>query len=82
MASLPSIGHVPGWKQGIARGERKKKCNYSVKIVSAGILRLKHQLARISGEVAYCYKVPKKHASIWEKKNMISIVVKTKAIWT
>ncbi|XP_042475900.1 uncharacterized protein LOC122057736 isoform X2 [Macadamia integrifolia] len=61
MAPLRSTGFVdPGWEHGIAQDERKKKvkCNYCEKVVSGGIYRLKQHLARISGEVAYCRKVP------------------------
>jgi hypothetical protein len=61
MASLRSSGYVdPGWEHGIAQDERKKKvkCNYCGKIVSGGIFRLKQHLARLSGEVTHCEKVP------------------------
>ncbi|XP_017983850.1 PREDICTED: uncharacterized protein LOC18613794 isoform X2 [Theobroma cacao] len=54
-------GYVdPGWEHGIAQDERKKKvkCNYCGKIVSGGIFRLKQHLARLSGEVTHCEKVP------------------------
>ncbi|KAJ0113070.1 hypothetical protein Patl1_00793 [Pistacia atlantica] len=61
MAPLRSTGYVdPGWEHGIAQDERKKKvkCNYCGKIVSGGIFRLKQHLARISGEVTHCERVP------------------------
>ncbi|GAY44933.1 hypothetical protein CUMW_085640 [Citrus unshiu] len=61
MAPLRSTGYVdPGWEHGIAQDERKKKvkCNYCGKIVSGGIFRLKQHLARMSGEVTHCEKVP------------------------
>ncbi|XP_021906615.1 uncharacterized protein LOC110821184 isoform X1 [Carica papaya] len=61
MAPLRSTGYVdPGWEHGVAQDERKKKvkCNYCGKIVSGGIFRLKQHLARISGEVTHCEKVP------------------------
>ena len=61
MAPLRSTGYVdPGWEHGIAQDERKKKvkCNYCGKIVSGGIFRLKQHLARLSGEVTHCEKVP------------------------
>ncbi|XVE73527.1 hypothetical protein DITRI_Ditri11bG0125300 [Diplodiscus trichospermus] len=61
MAPLRSAGYVdPGWEHGIAQDERKKKvkCNYCGKIVSGGIFRLKQHLARLSGEVTHCEKVP------------------------
>ncbi|GLT50566.1 hypothetical protein SLA2020_240440 [Shorea laevis] len=61
MAPLRSTGYVdPGWEHGIAQDERKKKvkCNYCGKVVSGGIFRLKQHLARISGEVTHCEKVP------------------------
>ncbi|KAJ8748653.1 hypothetical protein K2173_008098 [Erythroxylum novogranatense] len=61
MAPLRSAGYVdPGWDHGTAQDERKKKvkCNYCGKIVSGGIFRLKQHLARVSGEVTHCDKVP------------------------
>ncbi|GLU16677.1 hypothetical protein SLE2022_330970 [Rubroshorea leprosula] len=61
MAPLRSTGYVdPGWEHGIAQDEKKKKvkCNYCGKVVSGGIFRLKQHLARISGEVTHCEKVP------------------------
>ncbi|KAJ6710679.1 hypothetical protein OIU74_011529 [Salix koriyanagi] len=61
MAPLRSSGYIdPGWEHGIAQDERKKKvkCNYCGKIVSGGIFRLKQHLARMSGEVTHCVKVP------------------------
>ncbi|PPD67560.1 hypothetical protein GOBAR_DD35563 [Gossypium barbadense] len=61
MAPLRSIGYVdPGWEHGTAQDERKKKvkCNYCGKVVSGGIFRLKQHLARLSGEVTHCEKVP------------------------
>ncbi|KAK8980935.1 hypothetical protein V6N11_059627 [Hibiscus sabdariffa] len=54
-------GYVdPGWEHGTAQDERKKKvkCNYCGKVVSGGIFRLKQHLARLSGEVTHCEKVP------------------------
>ncbi|KAE8671240.1 HAT dimerization domain-containing protein isoform 2 [Hibiscus syriacus] len=38
--------------------EKKVKCNYCGKVVSGGIFRLKQHLARLSGEVTHCEKVP------------------------
>uniref|UniRef100_A0A2P2KH89 BED-type domain-containing protein n=3 Tax=Rhizophora mucronata TaxID=61149 RepID=A0A2P2KH89_RHIMU len=61
MGPLRSTGYVdPGWEHGVAQDERKKKvkCNYCGKVVSGGIFRLKQHLARISGEVTHCDKVP------------------------
>ncbi|KAK8718204.1 hypothetical protein V6N13_045447 [Hibiscus sabdariffa] len=61
MAPLRSMGYVdPGWEHGTAQDERKKKvkCNYCGKVVSGGIFRLKQHLARLSGEVTHCEKVP------------------------
>ncbi|OMO82247.1 hypothetical protein COLO4_23146 [Corchorus olitorius] len=61
MAPLRSTGYVdPGWEHGIAQDDRKKKvkCNYCGKVVSGGIFRLKQHLARLSGEVTHCEKVP------------------------
>ncbi|KAL5795816.1 hypothetical protein ACOSQ2_000636 [Xanthoceras sorbifolium] len=60
MAPLRSIYVDPGWEHGIAQDERKKKvkCNYCGKVVSGGIFRLKQHLARMSGEVTHCEKVP------------------------
>ncbi|KAL3617148.1 hypothetical protein CASFOL_038895 [Castilleja foliolosa] len=56
-----SCGYVdPGWEHGVAQDDRKKKvrCNYCGKVVSGGIYRLKQHLARLSGEVTCCDKVP------------------------
>ncbi|GFP83082.1 hypothetical protein PHJA_000451400 [Phtheirospermum japonicum] len=56
-----SCGYVdPGWEHGVAQDDRKKKvrCNYCGKVVSGGIYRLKQHLARLSGEVTCCEKVP------------------------
>lgn len=61
MTTLRPAGYSdPGWEHGIPQDERKKKvkCNYCGKIVSGGIFRLKQHLARISGEVTHCDKVP------------------------
>ncbi|XP_021664706.2 uncharacterized protein LOC110653401 [Hevea brasiliensis] len=72
MASLRSTGYVdPGWEHGTAQDERKKKvkCNYCGKVVSGGIFRLKQHLARISGEVTHCDKVPEE-ACLNMRKNL------------
>lgn len=61
MNPLRSSGYVdPGWEHGSAQDERKKKvkCNYCGKVVSGGIFRLKQHLARLTGEVTHCEKVP------------------------
>lgn len=60
MAPMRSTYVDPGWEHGSAQDDRKKKvkCNYCGKVVSGGIFRLKQHLARISGEVTHCEKVP------------------------
>lgn len=71
MAPLRSSGYIdPGWEHGIAQDERKKKvkCNYCGKIVSGGIFRLKQHLARMSGEVTHCVKVPEEVCFNMRKK--------------
>lgn len=61
VAPLWSSGYLdPGWENGIAQDERKKKvkCKYCRKMVSGGIFRLKQCLVRLTGEVTHCEKVP------------------------
>ena len=52
MARLWSSGYLdPGWENGIAQDERKRKvkCNYCGKMDSGGIFRLKQRLVRLTG---------------------------------
>ncbi|KAK6937209.1 protein of unknown function DUF659 [Dillenia turbinata] len=72
MTALRTTGSIdPGWEHGMAQDERKKKvkCNYCGKVVSGGIFRLKQHLARISGEVTHCEKVPEE-VCLKMKKNL------------
>ena len=60
-----------GWEHATSVGGSLKlvKCNYYGKIVHGGIIRMKHHLARVSGQVEACLKlkVPKEASTLLRK---------------